>query len=126
MADVHRETGVSEPTLCAWRRRFQNRGEPVPADPRNPGPWSGRDKLAVVIETAALNEPALSAYCRRKGVYPEHSNEDIELLPAEDLHIVARLLPLAAKDEGWIAGQRAGQLCPALKAGKEVPIQRLA
>ena len=55
-ADVHRETGVSEPTLYAWRREFQNRGHAVPANPANPESWSGRDKLAVVIETAALNE----------------------------------------------------------------------
>ena len=60
VADVHRETGISEPTLYAWRRQFQNRGEPVPADPGNPESWSGRDKLAVVIETAALNEQSLS------------------------------------------------------------------
>ena len=70
VADVHRETGISEPTLYAWRRQFQNRGEAVPADPGNPESWSGRDKLAVVIETAALNEQALSEYCRRKGLYP--------------------------------------------------------
>ena len=60
VADVHRETGVSEPTLYAWRREFQNRGHAVPADPANPESWIGRDKLAVVIETAALNEQSLS------------------------------------------------------------------
>lgn len=57
VADVHRETGISEPTLYAWRRQFQNRGHAVPADPES---WSGRDKLAVVVETAALNKKALS------------------------------------------------------------------
>ena len=73
VADVHRETGVSEPTLYAWRREFQNRGMRcrVPPDPANPESWIGRDKLAVVIETAALNELAFSEYCRRKGLYPE-------------------------------------------------------
>lgn len=71
VADVHRETGISEPTLYGWRKAFQNQGMAVPADPANPESWSGRDKLAVVIETAALNEQALSEYCRRKGLYPE-------------------------------------------------------
>jgi transposase-like protein len=52
VADVRRETGISEPTLYAWRRQFQNRGHAVPADSANPESWSGRDKLAVVIETA--------------------------------------------------------------------------
>jgi len=43
----------------------------VPADPSNPENWSGKNKLAIVIETAALNEEELSAYCREKGLYVE-------------------------------------------------------
>ena len=43
----------------------------VPADPSNPENWSGQDKLAVVIETAAFNEQELSEYCRKKGLYAE-------------------------------------------------------
>jgi transposase-like protein len=33
--------------------------------------WSAEAKLAVVAETAALNESELSEYCRKKGLYPE-------------------------------------------------------
>ena len=43
----------------------------MPADPSNPENWSGENKLAVVIETASLNEEQLSEYCRRKGLYAE-------------------------------------------------------
>ena len=43
----------------------------MPADPSNPENWSGENKLAVVIETAGLNEEALAEYCRRKGLYVE-------------------------------------------------------
>jgi len=43
----------------------------VPADPSNPENWSGQDKLSVVIESAALNEQALSEYCRQKGLFTE-------------------------------------------------------
>lgn len=43
----------------------------MPADPSNPEHWSGENKLAVVIETASLNEQELSEYCRRKGLYVE-------------------------------------------------------
>lgn len=71
VAQVHRETGVSVPTLYAWRNRFRAEGQAVPADPSNPESWSGENKLAVVIETAALNEEELAEYCRRKGLYPE-------------------------------------------------------
>lgn len=43
----------------------------MPADPKNPENWSGENKLAVVIETAALNEEELAEYCRKKGLYVE-------------------------------------------------------
>ena len=43
----------------------------MPADPNNPERWSGADKLAVVIETAPLNEADLAEYCRLKRLYPE-------------------------------------------------------
>ena len=55
-----------------WRNQYKNKGKAVPADPSNPENWSAQDKLAVVIETASLNEQALSEYCRKKGLYAEH------------------------------------------------------
>ena len=90
VADVHRETEVSEPTLYAWRREFQNRGHAVPANPES---WSGRDKLAVVIETAALNEQALSEYCRRKAHPSPHSCEaqDCSERPVPEQHLAESL-----------------------------------
>ena len=65
VAQVHRDTGISEPTLYAWRNRYRAEGHVVPADQSNPESWRGEDKLAVVIETAALNEQQMSEYCRR-------------------------------------------------------------
>jgi len=71
VAQVSRETRVSEQTLYNWRNRFRHEGKAVPADPSNPENWSGENKLAVVIETAPLNEEELANYCRRKGLYVE-------------------------------------------------------
>ena len=71
VARVSRESGVSEQTLYNWRNRFRHEGKAVPADPSNPENWNGETKLAVVIETAALNEEELAEYCRRKGLYVE-------------------------------------------------------
>ncbi|MDQ7073592.1 MAG: IS3 family transposase [Gammaproteobacteria bacterium] len=71
IAQISRETGVCVPTLYTWKNRYQNEGRAVPADPSNPENWSGQDKLAVVIEIAALNEQELSEYCRKKGLYAE-------------------------------------------------------
>ena len=33
--------------------------------------WSSSDKFQMVLEAASLSEEELSAYCRRKGIYPE-------------------------------------------------------
>ena len=71
VAQVSREVGVPAVTLYNWRNQYRDRGNAVPADPSNPENWSGKNKLAVVIETAALNEQELSAYCREKGLYVE-------------------------------------------------------
>lgn len=75
VAQASRETGVSEPTLYNWRNRYRKEGSAVPADPSNPENWSGANKLAVVIETAALNEAELAEYCRSKGLYAEQVND---------------------------------------------------
>lgn len=71
VAQVSRETGVSEAALYNWRNQFRQQGIAVPADPSNPENWSGENKLAVVIETAALNQEELAEYCRSKGLYVE-------------------------------------------------------
>lgn len=71
VADVNRETGISGATLYNWRNKYRKKGKAVPADSSNPENWSGENKLAVVIETAAMNEQALSEYCRCKGLYAE-------------------------------------------------------
>jgi len=71
VARLSRDTGVSEGTLYNWRNQYRRQGVAVPADPSNPEHWSGENKLAVVVETAALNETELAEYCRKKGLYPE-------------------------------------------------------
>ncbi len=71
VAEVSRSTGISEATLYNWRNHYRKQGKAVPADSSKPESWSGESKLAVVIETAALNETELAEYCRRKGLYAE-------------------------------------------------------
>jgi|TARA_R110000796_G_C14512492_1_gene430018 transposase len=71
VAQLSRETGVSEPTLYAWKKQFQTRGFVVPAKPSSPDRWDARAKLAAVIQTAPMNEAERSTYCREYGLYPE-------------------------------------------------------
>jgi transposase len=77
VAQVSRETGVSEQTLYTWRNRLRDEGKAVPADPSNPEHWSGENKLAVVIEAAGLNEEELAEYCRRKGEIKRYRIKDL-------------------------------------------------
>ncbi len=69
--ELAKETGISSVTLYHWRKQAKARGMAVPGDGKNPESWSPEDKLAVVIETAALNEAELAEYCRRKGLFAE-------------------------------------------------------
>jgi transposase-like protein len=78
MATLARETGVTEPTLYRWRNEATLRGmstdrpddfdkSAAPAKP--PHAWTPEDKLAVVLEAAAIPEAELGAFLRRKGVH---------------------------------------------------------
>ena len=69
---VAQETGMPKDTLYTWRSQARRaQGLAVPAPNSAPERWSGEAKVAVVVETAALTEAELSAYCRQKGLYPE-------------------------------------------------------
>jgi transposase-like protein len=69
--ELAKEYGISDVTLYNWRKEARKRGMAVPGDGNNPEQWAPDDKLAVVIETAALNGAELSEYCRRKGLFAE-------------------------------------------------------
>lgn len=71
VSQLSRDTGVSNVTLYAWRKYYQNQGVAVPANNKKSGDWSAENKLAVVIKTASFNEIQLSEYCRSKGLYKE-------------------------------------------------------
>lgn len=69
--ELVRETGIPKDTLYGWRRQALAQGAADAPGPAAPGTLSGTEKLAVVIETAALNAHELGEYCRRKGLFPE-------------------------------------------------------
>lgn len=71
VADLARETGISEVTLYHWRKQAKQEGRVVPGDGKNPQRWSSAAKFAVVLETAALNAAELAEYCRKKGLFVE-------------------------------------------------------
>lgn len=70
--EVSQQEGISLATLYNWRRKAREQGTCLPdADASNPENWSGRDKFAAVLETAAMSEHERAEYCRRRGLYVE-------------------------------------------------------
>lgn len=72
VAELSRETGITETTLYTWRNAARKRGAVMPGGGRNTAEeWDSASKFAVVVESASLNEAELAAYCRSKGVFVE-------------------------------------------------------
>jgi transposase-like protein len=71
VAELSRETGIPKDTLYTWRiKNRQSQPTDASENVRAEG-LTSEDKFDIVIETATMNEAELSAYCRRKGLYPE-------------------------------------------------------
>jgi transposase-like protein len=69
--EIAQEERISEATLYNWRKAARAEGRLLPDGDQTPEGWSAADKFAAVVETAALNEAELSAWCRERGLYPE-------------------------------------------------------
>ena len=69
--EIAEEEGITEATLYHWRKAARAEGRLLPEGDQTPEGWTAVDKFAAVVETAALNEAELSAWCRERGLYPE-------------------------------------------------------
>ena len=65
------EEGISDATLYLWRKQAGEQGRLMPDSDTTVNGWTSRDKFAAVLETAAMSETDVAAYCREKGIYPE-------------------------------------------------------
>lgn len=73
------ETGVSQTTLSKWLRgaatvapkmaRRDKQKKDSLASPKRPQDWTAEEKVALVLEAAAVPETELGAFLRRKGVH---------------------------------------------------------
>ena len=71
IAALAKEEGISDATLYLWRKQAREQGRLMPDSDTTPGGWNSRDKFAAVLETSAMSETDVAAYCREKGIYPE-------------------------------------------------------
>jgi len=49
VASLSLETGISTPTLYAWKKQFRNQGFVVPTKPTAPDGWDAKAKLAALL-----------------------------------------------------------------------------
>jgi len=80
LATVARELGVPPPTLYRWRTAATLVGVPKRPDEENsptpPQPdWTAEQKLALVLEAAAIPDDELGEFLRRKGVHAAQLRE---------------------------------------------------
>jgi transposase len=73
VAEVAKRTGVTQPTLYAWRNQARSPGRAVPGDGSTAHDWKLEDKFTMVVETLGLAEAELAEYCRPKGLYVEQT-----------------------------------------------------
>ena len=72
VAELARETGITETTLYSWRKTARKGGAVMPGGGQSKAEgWDSASKFAVVVESASLNEAALAEYCRSKGLFIE-------------------------------------------------------
>ena len=48
VAQLKRETGITDATLYTWRKQARAQGVPVPGNGKNPNQWSAENKFAVL------------------------------------------------------------------------------
>jgi transcriptional regulator with XRE-family HTH domain len=86
------ETGVAQSTLSKWlrgaatvapkmARRDKQKKEP-PTSAKRPQDWTAEEKLALVLEAAAVPADELGAFLRRKGVHEAQLAEWRETMTA--------------------------------------------
>jgi len=73
------ELGVGYSTLQKWIRQSKNQElnaglvtTDTMKNERRPQDWNAEERLNMIIQCAALDEPAVAELCRQKGLYPHH------------------------------------------------------
>lgn len=73
---IVKEHGISRASMNRWLKEAQQTEQSSPMNTpkkeRRPQDWSRAERLQAVIDCGGLDEPAISAYCRKQGVYPHH------------------------------------------------------
>ena len=69
VADLVKETGISKSALTIWKSNYSNKNSELPSLGKSVDKFTAAEKMAIINDTAKLNEFELSEYCRSKGMY---------------------------------------------------------
>ncbi len=72
IAELSQETGINRSTLNNWKRRAKKNAG-ITTDSNKI--FSSQQKFLIVMETYAMNEAELAAYCRSNGLYMQQINQ---------------------------------------------------
>ena len=75
MSQLAKDEGIAQGTLYSWRAAARAQGQLMPNGDSTPQGWGSSDKFVAVLETSALNDIALSIYCRKKGLHTQQIKE---------------------------------------------------
>lgn len=75
MSQLCRELGLPVSTVYGWKKKYLEKGNVVQGKKSKKNSWSSKEKLAIIIETASMNQHEMSEYCRSKGLYPQQIEE---------------------------------------------------
>ena len=64
------QEGICAATLYYWRKQALKTND-METNNINADNWSSSKKFQAVLDTAMMDQKALSAYCRQQGIYPE-------------------------------------------------------
>jgi len=70
---VAEDLNMSYGTLRNWMRDNRSRSQAKAGlQPKRPNDWSLADRLQILMESHGLDEEALNAFCREKGIFRHH------------------------------------------------------
>lgn len=77
--DIVTEHGISRSSMNRWIQAAQQAEQPTlmnsQSKEKRPQEWSRDERLQAIIDCGGFDEQAISAYCRKQGIYPHHISQ---------------------------------------------------
>jgi transposase-like protein len=66
------ELNINVFTLKHWLRKYRPESMSTPNTAKRPLDWTQEERLLALMASYGLDDEALSAFCRRQGLFPHH------------------------------------------------------